>query len=61
MCEVYVAVQTWAHRRDVPAPLDSPDVHGKCAHVNCVGVICVASQLSEQTCNPTSPPAEAKL
>lgn len=56
-----MVVQTWAHRRDVSAPLDSPDVHGKCAHVNCVGVICVASQLSEQTRNPTSSPAGAKL
>lgn len=51
----------WAHRRDAPAPLDSPDVHGTRAHVNCVGVICVASQLSDQTCNPTSSPAGAKL
>lgn len=60
-CEVGVVVQMWAHRRDVSAPLRSPDVHGECAHVNCVGVICVASQLRAQTCNPTSSPAGAKL
>lgn len=60
-CEVGVVVQMWAHRRDVSAPLHSSDVHGECAHVNCVGVICVASQLRAQTCNPTSSPAGAKL